>query len=222
VLAAALVALSLFGTRDDGPTAVAAGVQLLGAAETEALFRGIPQQGATLGSPDAPVTLVEYADLQCPYCAQWAHDAFPAIVRDYVRAGRVRVEFRGLAFIGPESETALRTAIAAGEQGKLWNVLHLLYGNQGVENGGWVTDELIAALGPSIQGLDVERMLGGRNATAVARALEDAEAAAECAGVTGAPAFELGPTGGRLERLEVSSLDATAVTGPIEELPRAA
>ena len=50
-----------------------------------------------LGSPDAPVTLVEYADLQCPFCAEWARGTFPAIVDEYVRPGQVRIEFRGLA-----------------------------------------------------------------------------------------------------------------------------
>ena len=80
------------------------------------LLRGIPQQGTALGSPDAPVTLVEYADLQCPYCAQWARDAFPELVRDYVRTGRVRIVFRGLAFLGPDSDAALRAALAAGQQ----------------------------------------------------------------------------------------------------------
>ena len=91
------------------------------------LFAGIEQQGAALGSPKAPVTLVEYADLQCPYCAQWARDALPTLVEDYVKTGKLRIVFRGLAFIGPDSDKALRTAIAAGEQNHLWDVVHGLY-----------------------------------------------------------------------------------------------
>jgi protein-disulfide isomerase len=105
------------------------------------------------------VTLVEFADVQCPYCATWADAAFAEIGRDYVRPGKVRIVFSGLAFIGPESETGLRFALAAGRQGKLWQTVHLLYANQGAENSGWVTNELLSGLGASIPGLDVERAL---------------------------------------------------------------
>ena len=48
------------------------------------ILDGIPQSGTALGSPEAPVTLVEYADLQCPYCAEWTHRTFPALVDQYV------------------------------------------------------------------------------------------------------------------------------------------
>jgi protein-disulfide isomerase len=64
------------------------------------LFAGIQQHGIVLGSPNAPVTLVEFADLQCPYCGEFARNALPQIVRDYVRTGRVKVAFQGLAFLG--------------------------------------------------------------------------------------------------------------------------
>jgi protein-disulfide isomerase len=101
-----------------------------------------------LGSPDAPVTVVEYADLQCPFCAEWARRAFGEIVRDYVAPGRVRIEFRGLVFLGPDSEVALRTALAAGRQDRLWDVVHLLYANQGAENAGWVTQDLLEGSPP--------------------------------------------------------------------------
>ena len=74
--------------------------------------RASPRTGTAIGSPDAPVTLVEFADLQCPFCAQWATDAFPDLVEEYVRPGRLRIEFRGLAFIGPDSEKALRAALS--------------------------------------------------------------------------------------------------------------
>jgi hypothetical protein len=119
LLAVALVAASLLGAREPGK-ARAAPVQT----PAPSLFRNIPQRGAVLGNPAAPVTLVEYADLQCPYCADWAVGALPVLVDEYVRSGKLRIVFRGMAFLGPESDTALRTAVAAGRQNRLWDVVH--------------------------------------------------------------------------------------------------
>src|SRR6185436_11108323 len=62
-----------------------------GAAATAA-FKGIPQSGIALGSPKAPVTMVEFADLQCPFCAEYQRAVFPTILKRYVRTGKVRVE----------------------------------------------------------------------------------------------------------------------------------
>ena len=151
LLAAALIGLSLAGRESAAPPVRTGETpsQLLGVSEARTLLRGIPQDGIALGWPKAPVTLVEFADLQCPYCARWARDAFPTIVDEYVRPGRVRLVFRGLAFVGPESDTALRATLAAGEQDRLWNVVHVLYANQGPENAGWVTNDLLRGVGGS-------------------------------------------------------------------------
>jgi protein-disulfide isomerase len=93
VIAAALVAASLIG--GSAGTSEATSPPVSAAAVRDELFRGVPQNGITLGSPKAPVTLVEFADLQCPYCADWARDALPTVVQEYVRTGRVRLVFRG-------------------------------------------------------------------------------------------------------------------------------
>ena len=61
------------------------------------------------------------------------------LLQEYVQSGKLRIVFRGLAFIGSDSDKALRTAIAAGEDDHLWDVVHGLYAGQGVENAGWVT-----------------------------------------------------------------------------------
>src|SRR6185503_9216356 len=125
-IGAALITASLLSsgsgaTLEQPPVATQA---LSGVAEVSEMLDGVPQDGTALGSAGAPVTLVEYADLQCPYCAQWARDALPTLVEDYVRAGRLRIVFHGLAFIGPDSEKALRTAVAAGREGHLWEIVH--------------------------------------------------------------------------------------------------
>jgi protein-disulfide isomerase len=206
--AAALIAVSLIGAQDTHSTPPPANTpSVVGARETEAIFRGIPQDGIVLGSPNAPVTVVEYADLQCPYCALWAHDALPQIVERYVRPGHVRIVFHGLAFIGPESESALRAALAAGRQAKLWNLVHLLYANQGHENAGWVTDDFLRQLGDAIRGFEPQAMLAGRSLPAAERAMAAAAAAAQRARIPGTPAFEVGPSGGTLERVDVGDLE---------------
>ena len=203
-LAVALVAASLLGAREPGKARAAP-------AQTPApsLFRNIPQRGAVLGNPAAPVTLVEYADLQCPYCADWAVGALPVLVDEYVRSGKLRIVFRGMAFLGPESDTALRTAVAAGRQNKLWDVVHALYERQGGENSGWVTESLLAEVAP---GVDVDE----RYADWVSKEVERSAAAARAAGVPGTPAFQVGRTGRRLRLVEVQSLEAAALRPAID------
>jgi len=208
-----LVLASVLTTRDDD-SAVAGRetdtTTIAGAAESRTLLSGIPQHGIVLGRPDAPVTLVEFADLQCPFCAEWSRNTFPELVRDYVRSGKVRIVFRGLAFIGVDSQEALRFGLAAGEQGKLWNVAHLLYENQGGENEGWVTDGLLTAVGRAVPGLEVERALAERSQPGVETELAAAQTAAAANGVQGTPSFAVGPTGGVLRPVAVDNLDASA------------
>jgi protein-disulfide isomerase len=218
VLTAILISASLVGRSESAQTPAPA--PAAENAERDDLLGGITQDGIALGDPKAPVTLVEYADLQCPYCADWARNAFPALVDEYVRTGKVRLVFRGLAFLGPESETALRAALAAGEQDRLWNVVHGLFVSQGAENGGWVTDGLLRSIGTGA-GIDADRMLEQTYAPAVERELTAAQAAAERVGVPGTPFFQAGPTGGALEPLHVSGLDADAFRSELDRLLRA-
>jgi protein-disulfide isomerase len=218
VVVAAVVAGTLVasGGDDDDGGGSTTGVELAGADETRALLQGIPQDGTAIGAPDAPVTLVEFADLQCPFCAQWATDAFPDLVADYVRPGKLRIEFRGLTFIGPDSEKALRAALSAGEQDQLWHTVELLYQNQGAENSGWVSDELLDAVATSAM-LDAGPWRDGFDSAAVDQGIQSAAQEATTAGINSTPSFLLGPTGGTLERVEVQSLDADALRPAIEQ-----
>ncbi len=180
-----------------------------------ALFAGVPQQGASLGSRTAPLILTEYADLQCPYCAQWALDTLPVLVRDYVRTGKLRIVFRGLAFLGPDSSKALRAAHAAGEQNRLWDVVHGLYARQGAENSGWVSDALLAEVAGEIDGLDVSsfRRASARDFEATVR--RDLRAAQD-AGVAGTPAFQLALDGESPEMLAVTSLGPEGIVPTLD------
>lgn len=212
LLAAILVGASQLGARDEETLEPGAAP----AVTEEPLLAGIPQRGPVLGRATAPVTLVEYADLQCPYCAQWARQTLPVLIDEYVRPGKLRIVFRGLAFIGPDSDRALRAALAAGRQDRLWNVVDGLYRHQGAENAGWVSEELLGAIAEGIRGLDGERMLAERPLAWVDREIEHAADEARRVGVPGTPAFEVGPTGGPLELVELSSLSPEGIRPAIE------
>ncbi len=191
-------------------------VSLTGAQHVAVMLRGVRQQGTELGSKLAPVTVVEFADPQCPYCADWARVALPVLVRDYVRPGKVRIVFVGMHFVGPDSETALRTALAAALQGRFWNVLELLYQNQGVENTGWVTDSLLRSIGNAVPGLSTQQMLDARRSPEVERLLAEANALASEAGVNSTPTFAVGRTGLTLRIVPVSSLEAAGLEPAID------
>src|SRR4051794_5013679 len=76
---------------------------LPGATEAAALYKGIPQTGLKLGSPKAPVQMVMYIDLQCPICQSYETTVMPTIVAQYIRTGKVRLEIKPWAFLGPDS-----------------------------------------------------------------------------------------------------------------------
>jgi protein-disulfide isomerase len=209
---AVLIVVSL-GGGDDGeapPIAVAG-------QETEELLQGIPQDGNELGEPSAPVTLVEFADLQCPFCQQWALDVLPTLIDEYVRTGQVRIIFRGIAFLGPDSNEALRYAYSAGEQNKLWNVVDLTYKQQGPENSDWVTPELMRGIGEAVPGLDIDQYVTDADSDAVGQQLDDAATEAQAAGVQGTPTFLVGPTGGEVELLEYDQLTVDQFREKLDE-----
>ena len=210
-LSVGLIATSQLGARDREEAPAAVG-------ETHSSLAGIPQRGLVLGDPNAPVTLVEYADLQCPYCAEWAARTFPALVSGYVRTGKLRIVFHGLAFIGPDSDTALRTALAAGRENRLWDVVAGFYARQGAENA-WVTDDLVDDVAVEA-GLDAGRLQDARDESWVSEELRAAQAAADAAGVHGTPSFQLGRTGGAFELVQLRSLGPEGMTPAIDALLR--
>lgn len=150
---------------------------------------GIPQDGRVLGSPTSKVTLIEYADPQCPACRGYTEEFFPTLVDEYVRAGKVKTEFRGFPFIGDDSVTAYRFLLAAAEQDKLWNLAEALYRNQGDENSGWVTDDLIRRLAAEIPGLDVDKLFTDAERADIRQEAENAAPTASAAGIPGTPTF---------------------------------
>ncbi|MBM2822363.1 MAG: hypothetical protein HW413_1109 [Thermoleophilia bacterium] len=150
---------------------------------------GIQQDDRVLGNSAAKVTLIEYADPQCPACRFYSEGLFPTVVDEYVRPGKVANEFRGFPFIGPDSVTALRFIYAAGLQDKLWQFQEALYRNQGGENDGWVTDDLLRQVAGEIPGLDVDKLFSDAESDSIVQDADAASGEAAAAGVQGTPSF---------------------------------
>lgn len=216
---AIVVALAVAsGGGGEGSGGLGEGEGLRGAAEVNGLFEGIPQDGIALGDADAPVTLVEFVDLQCPFCGQFARDAMPELVRDYVETGDVRIELRTLRFLGPDSDVAARTAAAAALQDRMWQFTELFFRNQGAEGSGYVTDDFLRGIAGAVDGLDAERALDAADSAEAESLVARDEAAAGTLGVQSTPSFFAGPTDGRLRQLRITELSAGAVGAQLDDL----
>lgn len=180
VAAVALIAVAALLTKKKAPAVVA---------EPVVSLTGIPQDDTTLGQPDAKLTLIEYADQQCPGCRYYTLNVFPALVNEYVRPGKIDMRYHGFPFIGPDSRKALRFLLAAGLQNRLWQLQEALYRHQGVENSGWITDDLIRQLAAQIAGLDVNRLFTDAASSSITDKADAQLKSADAAGIPGTPTF---------------------------------
>jgi protein-disulfide isomerase len=212
VVVVAIAAFAIAIGRAGGDTAGTTTGTPEGIAAARALLAGIPQRGVELGARDAPVTVEEYADLQCPFCGKFARDRLPGVVRRYVRRGRVRLVFRNLAFLGSDSLDAARMAAAAALQDRMWQLVDLVYRNQGEENAGWVNDAYLRRVAVGA-GLDVPRAFAERRSPAATALLAQAKGLAAAARVREAPTFVIARGGRELERVTGNK----DLTGPIEK-----
>lgn len=216
-VSAAVAVVAGLAAVSSGNQAAGAG-KLVGSSFSRDLFAGIPQRGTVLGRPDAPVRLVEFADLQCPYCDEYALQALPTLVRDYVRTGELQMQFENLSFIGPGSVAAGRVAAAAARQNKLWNFVDLLYLNQGEENSGYVTPAYLRRLLQAIPGLKVQAALNASRAPEASAALANATDVATEDGVDATPSFLIGRAGSALRPFQPTTLTAVPFIGAIDNL----
>ena len=191
LIAIAIVA-SQSGSDDEEPSAPSGGDEPVEVAAVE----GLPQSGDTLGEPEAPVTIVEFGDLQCPFCGQFGRNEIPKLIEGPVKAGEAKLQFRNWAILGPDSETAAAAALAAGEQDRMWNFVEAFYANQGEENSGYVTDEFLRQIAESAGVPDLERWESDRDLARWNAQLKEIDTQATDLGFNGTPSFALeGPQG---------------------------
>jgi protein-disulfide isomerase len=142
-----------------------------------------------LGRADAPLTLVEFTDLECPYCRAFHVGTFEQLKREYIDTGKLRFVSRDFPLdFHPNARPAALAVRCAGEQGKFWEMRHGVTLNAAALNRE-VYDRLAGELG-----LDASRFAACIAADQYRAAIDRDVADALAAGVSGTPTFVLGPT----------------------------
>ena len=110
------------------------------ASEKVSLSLASAEQRYSLGAEDAPVTLVEFGDFQCPFCKKFHATAFADLKKDYIDTGKVRFISRDLPLeFHPFAMKAAEAARCAGDQSKYWELRDALYTSQEALNDGVIT-----------------------------------------------------------------------------------
>ena len=178
------------------------GVGMIWLARSRGAERAAPQavppaigaafEGYVMGSDSAPVTVVEYADFECPACAQFAVLTAPDIKQRLVATGKVRWVFRDLPLDGHlNSLPAHHAGQCAGEQGRFFEMHDQLYFN----HGRWVTDRRPARRFREFAraiGLDLGRYDDCMSSNRYMARLRQSRLDAAAAGVSSTPTFDIG------------------------------
>lgn len=109
-------------------------IHIEGVEQAQELFGGVPQEGARLGSEDAPVTVQVFADEQSSDCREGFLSTIPALTEKYARPGSVKFLYRHYSNSENEIEYGFYGTEAAAEQGNGWEYTYLFFVNQDEAN----------------------------------------------------------------------------------------
>jgi protein-disulfide isomerase len=170
LLGFAIVSLSV-GTGGEGQ------IPITGAEETQSLIGGIQQDGPRLGSPDAPVTVQVFNDLQCDPCSDWHRDVIAPLISGPVRGGQVQLIFHHFP-ISAASGYFLGSygAVAAAKQDDEWQFIELFFLNQeAAKKHGGADQEFLNNIARAILNFNVEQWQNDMKDPDVEQTLKDDE-----------------------------------------------
>ena len=146
-----------------------------------------PVDGRMLGPEDAPVTIIEFTDLQCPFCGRFARQTWPELRARYVDTGKVRFVSRDFPLpFHPFAMTAAIAARCAERQGKYWEFREAVFSQQSR-----LGSDPYAQIATSL-GLDAEALDACRRDPEVRRAVDADFALGESNGIEATPSFVIG------------------------------
>jgi len=202
VLGALLVSASIFfGLKyavkqisSSGANVVAAGAQGVapqapGQPQAPSAPNGVKLKANTpfLGNANAKVTVVEYADYQCPFCEKFYTQIFPEIKSKYIDTGKIKFVYQDFAFLGADSNTLAEGSHCAADQGKFWQYHDYIFSHQGQENTGWATADKVKLLASAMGGLNAGQFNSCLDSGKYKQEVLDETAAGRGYGVSGTP-----------------------------------
>lgn len=147
------------------------------------------------GDPNAPITIIEFSDFQCPFCAKFHQSTLVQIEQNYISTGKVNFVYRDFPIqsIHPNAVTAALASECADDQGKFWEIHDMIFENQRNWQGLQIAQsaslfkEYAIELGLNIDEFD-SCMISGKHFEEIQNDLNDGRAY----GVTGTPGFFVG------------------------------
>lgn len=151
-----------------------------------------PQDPMAIGDVDAPVVMVHWTDMRCPYCALFSRDTLPTIIEEYVDTGDVRIEYRDVAFFGEESELASVAARAAANQDKYSEYMFAVYAAAPESGHADLPREALIGFAEQVGVPDIGRFTADLDDPKLAAAVQQSTIAAQQIGVNSVPFFVVG------------------------------
>lgn len=137
-----------------------------------ALLKDVPQNGTTLGSPSAPITLFVFADVQCPTVKLFVEKHLPSLIDTWVRDGWVKLEYRSLRTDTSDERAFYQqeiAALAAGRQDRMWNYVLTFVHEQGEAQSNYATDEFLVDIASQVPGLSRKRWQHDRDEASLSK-----------------------------------------------------
>ncbi len=161
----------------------------------------MPAGAYALGKADAPLVMIEYTDLQCPFCQQFHNNAYDEIKKNYIDTGKLYFLSRDYPLdFHPWARPAAVAARCAGDQGKFWELRNVL-----IANADKLSKEMIAQHASELK-LDMKKFDACASSDFYKADIDKQVAEGNAAGVTGTPSFVIG-------RVQNGQIDGVRIVG---------
>ncbi|MDE1727760.1 thioredoxin domain-containing protein [Candidatus Nitrosotalea okcheonensis] len=153
-----------------------------------------------LGSPNAPVTIIEFGDYQCPKCDAWFKNEEPTIKANYIDTNKTKLYFVDFPYLGADSPVAAQAAHCAGDQNKYWEYHDYLYSNQGAIQSGWANSNNLKSYAITL-GLDASKFNSCLDSGKYADSVAYNKDIGSSKGIQGTPAFFIVGSSGSMQEI---------------------
>ena len=110
-----------------------------------------------LGNLDAPITILDFSDFQCPNCGRYVKNTEPILNETYIQTGKASLVYKYFPVVGFDSMNPALAGQCAQEQGKFWQFHQLVFANQKPIDSGWVSKDNLKNFESQISGLDLQK-----------------------------------------------------------------